>query len=132
MAQGIFKVQVIDRDSGAARWITVQAYSRDDAIEQVVTLGEIAGDARLVSAGASAGPRGRAATQQMPSEAGAIALSWLGILIGPLAVAGLIWGAVLLNKTNGRKGMHALIVGIVMTALWGIGLMTIWLSYFSY
>ena len=127
MSQGIFEVQIINPANGPDRWITIQAQSRDNAKQQVAALGEIVGEVRLVSVGSSLKPRRVPQSEPLPSEAGAIALSWLGLLIGPLAVAGLIWGAALMSKTNNRRGTHALTVGIIMTALWGL-----WLALWAF
>jgi hypothetical protein len=130
MSIGNFKVQVIARDTGKDHWVTVQAHSREDAIARVASLGEIVGEARLDSVAAQSlppdsipGAMSRESPEPLPSEAGAIACAWLGLLLGPLAVVGLVWGANLKSKTGGRRGNHAFVVGIIMTVLWGFWLL---------
>lgn len=48
MPRGVFEVRVIDQASGSDTWVAVTAANREDAIAQVVALGETAAEARLV------------------------------------------------------------------------------------
>lgn len=116
VARGTFEVQVVDRKTAAARWLTVQAESREKAIEQVASLGELVGEARLVSVV----PPGAvdASSDNLPSEAVAITFAWLGLLIGPLGIVGIVLGFRLKDQTGGRRGNHAVVVGIITTVLW--------------
>lgn len=56
----------------------------------------------------------------LPSEAGAIALAWLGLLCVPLCMLGMIWGIVLMTQTNSQRGVHAFVVGGFLTLSWGV------------
>jgi hypothetical protein len=123
--QGTFEVEILSRNSGERRWVRVSARHRDEAAAQVAALGEAVGEVRLVSVSEQNGSPGLAPppSEVLPSEAGAITFAWLGILLGPLAVVGLIWGANLRSRTAGRRGTHAFVVGIIFTVLWGIWLL---------
>lgn len=123
MSTELFEVEVLDCDSKNSRWVQVLAADRQEAIQRVALLGEIVGNARIASdhiVGRSSMANDRT---ELPSEAGAAALAWLGLIFGPLAIAGLIWGGILYSKTQGRRGSHSLVVGVAMTAIWGIGLL---------
>jgi hypothetical protein len=87
-----FKVQVIARDTGKDHWVTVQAHSREDAIERVASLGEIVGEARLDSVAA---PKDR-----------------LGVALVAIPVAGAAIGAISIMLGGGVG--EQLIISIVM------------------
>ena len=120
-----FEVQILSRTDGEGRWVRVQALNRESAIQKVAELGEIVGEARLLSVeqkSYSDNQAGvvntRTSAEEFPSEKGAIIMSWLGLLIPIFAIVGWSWGYELYKKTDGKRGAHSRTVGATMTFLW--------------
>lgn len=92
-----FEVQVIDKDTGVERWLTVSAANKEEAKEKVAKLGEIVGEARLIAVPSTADqPHGtdRERRKYESDARSAVIFAAIGFFIcGPVILFAWLWSA---------------------------------------
>lgn len=131
MDKGRYEVELIDRSTGeVARYVSVVAQNRDEALNKVARMGEIVGNAQLVEVveeiqSASTEPvvvQWQKNPEVPRSATGALVLAVLGLIFWPLAPIG--W--VMAERVNAeRRRLGAPPLTDATAAGWIGGLITI-------
>ncbi len=133
-----FEVQVIDKDTGVERWLTVSAANKEEAKEKVAKLGEIVGEARLLVVASTADELKVTNHQRLKYQSDAhtaLVMAILGFFFcGPVAIIGWFWVGNTRRKANidfpGEDiGKTEYIICFLLRAFWLAVMIVLWISF---
>ena len=124
-----FEIQVIDKDTGTERWLTVSAASQEEAKEKVAKLGEIVGEARLITVASTASKPHSTDRNRRKYESdakSALILAIIGFVIcGPVTIFSWFWSANIhrnasLDFPNESIGKNEHMICTILALAWSV------------